>query len=44
MLKNELFIEEFIKSLIATVKTIGKNSDLEIEQVLNSTKLEGIEA
>ena len=30
MLKNNEFVEEFKKSLSATVKSIGKNEELEI--------------
>ena len=41
MLKNELFIEEFKKSLIATVKSIGKNSDLEINFVKENPSIDG---
>ena len=41
MLKNDLFIEEFKKSLIATVKSIGKNSDLEINFVKENPSIDG---
>ena len=41
MLKNNEFIEEFKKSLSATVKSIGKNEDLEINFVKESPSIDG---
>ncbi len=41
MLKNSEFIEEFKKSLIATVKSIGKNQDLEINYVKENPAIKG---
>ena len=41
MLENENIVEEFKKSLIATVKSIGKNNDLEINFVKENPSIEG---
>ena len=41
MLKNSEFIEEFKKSISATVKSIGKNEDLEINYVKENPSIVG---
>ena len=41
MLKNEEFIEEFKKSLSATIKSIGKNDNLEINYVKENPSVVG---
>ena len=41
MLKSSEFIEEFKKSLSATVKSIGKNEDLEINYVKENPSING---
>jgi len=41
MLKNEEIVEEFKKSLSATVKSIGKNNNLEINFVKENPSIEG---
>ncbi len=41
MLKNEGILEEFKKSLSATVKSIGKNNNLEINFVKENPSIEG---
>ncbi len=41
MLKNSEFIEEFKKSLSATVKSIGKNEDLEVNYVKENPSIIG---
>ncbi len=41
MSKNNEFIEEFKKSLAATVKSIGKNEDLEINYVKENPSING---
>ncbi len=41
MLKNSEFIEEFKKSLSVTVKSIGKNNDLEINYVKDNPSISG---
>ena len=41
MLKNNEIIEEFKKSIIATVKSIGKDQDLEINYVKENPSIEG---
>ena len=41
MLKNNEFVEEFKKSLSATVKSIGKNDDLEINYVKENPSITG---
>jgi len=41
MLKNSEFIEEFKKSISATVKSIGKNEDLEVNYVKENPSIVG---
>ncbi len=41
MLKNNEFVEEFKKSISATVKSIGKNEDLEINYVKENPSISG---
>ena len=41
MLKNEDIVEEFKKSLSVTVKSIGKNNDLEINFVKENPSIKG---
>ena len=41
MLKNENLIEEFKKSLSITVKSIGKNNNLEINFVKENPSIDG---
>ena len=41
MLKNEEIVEKFKKSLSATVKSIGKNNNLEVNFVKENPSIEG---
>ena len=41
MLKNNEFIEEFKRSISATVKSIGRNEDLEINFVKENPSING---
>ena len=41
MLKNSEVIEEFKKSLSATVKSIGKNDEIEINFVKENSSING---
>ena len=41
MLENDKFIEEFKKSLTATIKSIGKSDNIEVNFVKDSPSING---